>query len=169
LGESSVDGQLDSCDAATVVRCQKYDGFGDLNDPTLRSSIPSNGFADQRWLDKSDLSKCRRALGEFASGCGHQLQFHRRIKPYDHRVLSAVRNIPHIRLCGLSPQEATASPTNTSGANRAIPSRHTACDAAAPVISKIIPAYAHSFNRGKRGASSAGTASNFQTPRRGKI
>lgn len=44
-------------------------------------------------------------------------------------------------------------------------SLETTCDTSAPVRLKITPAYAHSFNRGKRGMARATAPRSFQTPK----
>lgn len=67
----------------------------------------------------------------------------------------------------LSAHEAIATASSTSGPSARVGSSGTAtCEMAAPLRSKKMPAYAHSFSRGNRGASSAGTASSFQMPSR---
>ena len=67
-----------------------------------------------------------------------------------------------MRLGGLSAHEATARAANirvTMMCQAASP--QAACDAAAPVRSKKVPAYAHSLRRGKRGANKAMAPSTF--------
>ena len=79
---------------------------------------------------------------------------------------SAGERTPRERLSGRSAHDATARPAKTSGATMWLTSSPpTARDAAAPVMLKKIPAYAHSLRRGSRGASKAIPASTSQIPR----
>jgi hypothetical protein len=81
-------------------------------------------------------------------------------------LVLAGKRTPKVRLGGRSAQETTVNVVMMMGAMRFTTlSPFAACDAAAPVISKKAPAYAHSLSRAKRGASKAMVASSFQKPR----
>ena len=77
-----------------------------------------------------------------------------------------------VRLSGRSGYEASTSAASTSGAvmwpavpNHESAARTIACDAAAPVKSKIMPAYARSLSRGSPGARTVAPPGIFHTPR----
>ena len=67
---------------------------------------------------------------------------------------------------GRKAQDARTTTAIISGMlTMAGPSRAAAREAAAPVRSKIIPAYAHSFKRGRRGATTAIAPRTFHVPK----
>src|SRR5262249_17544465 len=72
---------------------------------------------------------------------------------------------PSTRLGGRSAHDASARLHNTTGATISLARPRTACDAAAALSSKTIPAYAHSLRRSTPGTTNVIAPGIFQSPR----
>ncbi len=67
--------------------------------------------------------------------------YNRQLHRWNYRCVFAGKRVPRVRLCGRSAHEASASSAKAMGAARRLGlSPLAACDAAAPVISKKMPA-----------------------------